>query len=90
MIWVPTTNADVERMALPPLRVPVPILVPFFSKVTVPVGVPRVELTMQVKVIVCKYCDGLAEATIVVVVTPLLTVCVRTDELLARKEVLPS
>jgi hypothetical protein len=50
MEWVPSGNAVVLKVAIPPVSVPVPMLVPFDRNVTLPVGVPPAEVTVEVKV----------------------------------------
>ena len=50
MVWLPAASAEVEKVALPPLSVPVPIGPPPSWKVTVPVGVPPLPDTAAVKV----------------------------------------
>jgi len=68
MALLPTGNVVVGKVATPPLRVAVPIVVLPFAKVTVPVGVgPVVADTVAVKVTDCPDVDGLTEETTVVV-----------------------
>jgi hypothetical protein len=45
MLWLPTARLDVEKVVAPFDRVPLPRTVVPSSKVTVPVGVPRVDGT---------------------------------------------
>jgi len=47
---VPADSAEVVNVAVPPLRAPVPRVEDPFLKVTVPVGVPPVDVTVAVKV----------------------------------------
>ncbi|GAO05929.1 hypothetical protein TPA0598_01_02990 [Streptomyces lydicamycinicus] len=70
-VWVPTLNAFVETLAVPPDSVPVRVGPPLMTKVTVPVGVPApgaTGATIAVKVTVSPKTDGSgAEVTVVVV-----------------------
>ena len=50
MECVPRANVEVVKVALPLLSVPVPRVVDPSLKVTVPVGVPPLEVTVAVKV----------------------------------------
>ena len=68
MEWLPTERAAVENVATPePLRVPVPRVAAPSLKVTVPVGVPPVPVTVAVKLTDCPYTDGFDEEVSVVV-----------------------
>ena len=89
--WLPAVSAEVEKVATPePLSVPVPSVVVPSRKVTVPVAVPGVlSDTVAVKVIEVPKVDGLTEVTTALVVLALFTVCVRIEELLPRKLLLP-
>ena len=62
------------KVAVPPLIVAVPRVVPPFLKVTVPVA--AVELTIAVNVIDVFELDGLADGVSVIVVLALFTVSV--------------
>ena len=88
MEWLPATNADVLKVAVPELSVLVPRMVDPSSKVTVPVGDPEPELllTVAVKVTDCPKADGLVADVMVVVVERLdwPTVCVNEAELPAK------
>lgn len=54
MEWLPTTSAAVEMVAVPVASsVPLPMDVAPSRKVTVPVGVPPVPVTVAVNVTVC-------------------------------------
>ena len=67
---------------------PVPSVVAPSLNVTVPLGVPApgdAALTVAVKVTDWPNTDGLNEDASVVVVSALVTVCVRTDEVLLVK-----
>src|SRR5438552_13394731 len=92
MVWLATDKLLVAAlMATPLLRFTgVPKFVPSTWNCTVPVGVPLPWLpaTVAVKLIVWPSTLGLIDDTTVVVVLPLLTVCVKTVELLLVK--LPS
>jgi len=88
---VPTARALVEKVALPPLKVPVPIVVPPFVKVTVPAGVPEVkDFTVAVKVTVVPCVDGLSEDAKVVVVFAASTTCDTFPEALTAKSLAPA
>jgi len=69
-------RAEVMRVAMPPLRIPVPIEVPLSRKVTVPVGVPApgAEAVMvAVKVTDWPKTEGFTEEMTAVVELSLLT-----------------
>lgn len=77
MVWLPGARADVVKVAIPPLSVPVPIGLPPSKKVTVPVGVPdpgATGETVAVKVTDCPKTGRLNDEVTVVVVLALLTV----------------
>ena len=68
---LPAGSDEVINVAVPPLRLTVPMAVPPSSNVTVPVGMPAAGdtgLTVAVKVTCCPYVEGLAEEVTVVVV----------------------
>ncbi|GAA5610956.1 hypothetical protein Spla01_02103 [Streptomyces platensis] len=78
-VCVPTLNALVVTLAVPPERVPVSVGPPLMAKVTVPVGVPEpggTGATVAVKVTVCPDTDGSGDDVTVVVVAAWLTVWV--------------
>lgn len=77
------------NVALPLLSVPVPNVVEPFLKVTVPVGVPPLEVTVAVKVTDWPEVDGLREEVSEVELLALLTVWVSAGEVLPAKSVLP-
>ncbi len=58
----------VTRVVTPPLRVPVPMVTPLLLKVTVPVGVPVVDFTVAVRVVLALTFTGLTELESVAVV----------------------
>jgi hypothetical protein len=89
MECVPTDSDEVLNVALPLLSVPVPSVVEPFLKVTVPVGVPPLEVTLAVKVTDWPDFDGFREEVTEVEVVACLTVCVSTAEVLPLKSVLP-
>ena len=64
MLWLPAASAEVVKVAVPPLSVPVPRTVAPSLKVTVPVGVPvrggRARRS-AVKVTDCPETEGLAD-----------------------------
>ncbi len=85
---------EVVRVATPEVMVPVPMEVPLFRKVTVPVGAPDLAVTVAVKVVDCPAVMVVGEAaSAVAVVTTVggaaLTVSVTAVELEALKLVLP-
>ena len=75
---MPTAKADVANVAMPPLKVPVPIGLPPSRKVTVPVGVPAPGATadtVAVNVTDWPKTEGFADEVTVVEVLALLTTC---------------
>ena len=69
--WTPTDSVDVENVATPPLRVPVPSTAEPSMKLTVPVGVPLpgdVAFNVAVKVTFSPYTEGFNEEVSFVVV----------------------
>lgn len=64
---------DCVTAAVPPLRVIVPSNVVPDMKVTVPVGVPALEVTLAVKVMPCPDIEGFCDDTRVVVVNARIT-----------------
>ena len=95
MVCAPTARVEVVKVAvLIPLplecSIPVPMLVDPSKKVTVPVGLGPVPLTVAVKVTAWPNTDGLdVDATIVVLLSrPVLTTCV-TVPLLPKKLLSP-
>jgi len=58
---VAATSAEVEIEAWPAFKVPLPIEVAPSKKITVPVGVPAVLVTVAVNVTVCPAVDGFSE-----------------------------
>src|SRR5579872_4105966 len=76
IVCVPMVKAFVVKVATPlPFRVPLPITVVPFLKLTVPAGVPPAEATVAVKVTSWCQDDGLTEDVTVVVVPLLFTTC---------------
>ena len=86
MLCVPALSDDVENVATPADRVPVPRMVEASLNVTVPVA-PLV--TVAVKVTAAPELLGLAELTRVVDVPALLMVCVTAVLVLVSKLVSP-
>ncbi len=78
--WLPTMRVEVDKVALPPLNVPLPSVVAPSKNVTVPVAVDGE--TVAVKVTICPEVDGLRPDVVVVVVAALFTVCERAAEVL--------
>jgi hypothetical protein len=93
VIWcVPLFRFEIARLARPAFREPVPTLLVPSLKVTVPVGVAvpgALAATVAVKVTAWLCAEGLREEVTVVVVASLLTVWVRTGEVLVLKLALP-
>jgi len=88
--WGPPERLEVENVALPLFSVSVPSAVPPSKNVTVPLA--WLGETVAVNVIGCPRFDGLRlDASVVVVLVPLpvLTVWVRTADVLALRLVLP-
>jgi hypothetical protein len=85
MEFEPDGSVDVPKVAVPPLSGAVPNTVVPFLNVTVPVGVPLLELTVAVNVTACPTLDGFCDEVSVVVVTALLTFCVTVPELVAKE-----
>jgi hypothetical protein len=89
--WLPPVNAEVAYVAVPPLfSVPVPSVVVPSMKVTVPPGVPALEVTVAVKVTEAPKVDGFSEEARDVVVGPGLTVWESAGEVLPLKFVEPA
>ncbi len=80
--WLPTDNDAVMKFACPLASVPVPSVVAPSSKVTVPVGVLTPD-TVAVNVTGSPNTDGLGEDVMSVALLALLTVCVKSVEVLA-------
>src|SRR5579872_1342995 len=77
MVWLPTAKAEVVKVAMPPIMVPLPTGLPPSRNVTVPVGVPAPGATgdtVAVKVVDWPNAEGLVDEATVVVVSALLTV----------------
>ena len=77
-MWFPADRAEVVKVAMPPLSVPVPIGLPPSRNVTVPVGVPvpgATGETVAVKVTDWPKTEGFADEVTAVVVSALLTTC---------------
>ena len=91
MEFVPAANALVLKLATPPERVAVPMLVPFTIKVTVPVGVPAVvDLTVAVRITAWPEVDGLTDEVSTVVVVSTFVISETGAEVLAVKSVFPA
>ena len=75
---------------MPPPSAPVPSVVAPSLKVTMPVGVPPVPLTVAVKVTPSPDALGLGVAESAVVLLVALTFCVRLDEVLPEQLVSPA
>ena len=75
---MPTTNAEVVNVAMPPLSVPVPMGLPPSRKVTVPVAVPEPGTTadtVAVNVTDWPNTEGLTDEVTVSDVSALVTTC---------------
>src|SRR5215467_1784966 len=66
MVWLPTVSEEVVTAAVPAARGTAPITVAPSLKVTVPVGVPTLLVTVAVKVTACPTLLGLSDDTSVV------------------------
>lgn len=81
MVCAPTANADVVNEAAPvESSVAVPMVEVPSRKVTVPVGVPEVALTVAVKVSACPKTVGFLEETTAVVAPAVFTVKVAAPD----------
>ena len=81
--WAPRANAEVAKVAVPPLSAPLPSVVVPSLNVTVPVGVPVVnDFTKAVNVTDWLKADGFTEETTVVEVAALFTICDNAGEVL--------
>jgi hypothetical protein len=80
MVWVPIVKVEVDRIAIPPLTVPVPRTVEPSRKVIVPVAA---EGTVAVKVTAWFSAAGLAEELSVTVGAPIATVTVVAGDVAA-------
>ena len=70
MLLEPTASDAMDKVAVPDVKVPVPMIVEPFLKVTVPVAVPapgETALTVEVKVTDSPNTEGVVEASVVVV-----------------------
>jgi hypothetical protein len=88
--WAPAERAEVENVALPPLKVPLPIVVAPSRNVTDPVAVDGE--TEAVKVTNWPYFDGfklVARLVVVFVLLPPFTVWETTFEVLALLDASP-
>jgi hypothetical protein len=83
----PTASVDVLYVAIPPLIVAVPSVVPAFLNVTVPVAVVGESAAMNVTEI--PYVDGFADEVSVTVVLTLFTVWVSAEDVLLLSFVSP-
>ena len=82
----PTASVDVLNVALPLLRIPVPMVVVPSLNVTDPVGVPVVdEFTVAVKITEFPRFEGFSEEVTLLDVAALFTVCVSIAEVLPLK-----
>ena len=88
MEWEATASVEVVKVAWPvPSSVEVPRVVVPSLNVTVPMGVPPLEVTVAVKVTDWLKTEGLAEElTVVVVVNVFWTVCTLLPLLAANNE----
>ena len=87
MLLEPTASDEMDKVAVPDVRVPVPMVVEPFLKVTVPVAVPApgaVAATVAVKVTDSPKTEGVVEASVVVVLA-LSTTWLTAELVLATK-----
>jgi len=92
MLFEPTASDAMDKVAEPDERVPVPMMVEPFLKVTVPVAVPvlgETGLIVTVKVVDSPKTEGLTEDVNVVVVFALLTTWLTAELVLVTKLVSP-
>ena len=76
MLFEPTASDAMDKVAVPEVRVPVPMMVEPFLKVTVPLAVPapgETVATVAVKVTDSPNTEGVVEANVVVVLALLTT-----------------
>ena len=78
------------NVALPLLSVPEPSVVVAFLKVTLPLGVPPVEVTVAAKVTAAPNVEGFKDELSAMELVACLTVCVSTEEVLVTKLLLPA
>ena len=83
--WLATDKVEVVKTAFPPLRLCVDTTVELSLNVTVPVGVPPLDVTVAVKLTDWPNVDGFTEETRAVEVEACFTVCVRAGEVLPEK-----
>src|SRR5579872_4247477 len=84
MKCVPAVSALVEKVAVPPLRVPFPMVAAPSLKVTVLVGVPpAAPATVAVNVTLCPSPDGFGEDVNVVTDPPTFTTWISAGDVLA-------
>jgi hypothetical protein len=83
MLWDMTDSAEVVRVAVPPLKLPVPMAVAPSLNVTLPVGVPKPGLftdTVAVKTTDWPNTDGFDAGVTAVAVEAAVTFCVTLDD----------
>jgi len=85
MECTPTASAEVLNVALPLASVAVLSVDAPSLKVTVPVGVPPVEVTVAVKVTAAANVEGFRDEATEAELFALLTVCVSAEEVLPLK-----
>ena len=83
MLCIPGVNVDMLKLAVPFTNGDVPRVVVPSKNVTVPVGAPDAEPTLDRKVTLCPKEEGIAEDVTPIVVGALFTTCVNADEVLA-------
>ena len=85
----PAGSHERVKVVVPLLSVAVPSVSEPFLNVTVPVGVPALDVTVAVNFTEAPKVDGFSEEVTEVEVVAGLTVCVSTGEVLPAKSVLP-
>jgi hypothetical protein len=90
MEFVPTGAAEVASVATPEDRTAVPTLWPLIRNVTLPVGVPPVEVTVAVSVTVSPKLDGLGETFTLVADAAFVMFSSTAGEVLVRYVVSPA
>jgi len=84
MLFEPTASDAIDKVAVPDVKVPVPMMVEPFLKVMVPDGMPKEPVTKAVKVTDSPKTDGVVEAKVVVVLA-LFTTWLITELVLVTK-----
>jgi hypothetical protein len=89
IVFDPSGRVEMLKVAMPPVSVAVPKVVPPCLNVTEPVGVPNCPATLAVNVTVWHTTDGVTEDVSTVEVVALDTLCARAAEALPLKLLSP-